>query len=39
MLVLEVCEAVVVELEFEVDVEDVELFSIAVVLPSLFDRL
>jgi hypothetical protein len=39
VLVLEVCEAVVVELELDVDVEDVELFLLDVVLPSLCDRL
>ena len=39
VLVLEVCEAVVVELELKVDVEDVELFSLVVVTPSLLDRL
>lgn len=39
VLVPEVCEAVVVKLELEVDVEDVELFSLVVALPSLFDRL
>lgn len=39
VLAPEVCEAVLVELELEVDVEDVELFSLVVALPSLFDRL
>ena len=39
VLVLEVCKAVVVDLELEVDVEVLELFSLVVALPPLFDRL
>ena len=38
VLVLEVCEAVVVELELEVDVDNLKPFSLVVAL-SLFDRL
>jgi hypothetical protein len=39
VLVLDVCEAFVVELELEVDVEDLELILLVEVLPSLSDRL
>lgn len=38
VLVLEVCETVVVGLELEVDAEVLELFSLVVALPPLFDR-